>query len=252
MARRNTQIENIEADMLSKAVAYNCFLRISPTKKISEEYATLTEAVAAADRIRSENKGRDVLIYAIMPAGEPIRSVPVPKAMQVAARTPDFSEITAQAEAGAAKREAETQSDDAEIPAFLKRNRAISFGETAEQTPYPVPASAKPKAEKTASRAKPQKPEEDKASKQPGKRSAALEAAQNGVLPAAPDFSANTHKPFRKKLAALIALVEASDIEGLRAFPINPISSSPKALAKYRDLAVTALEARAAAAKAAA
>lgn len=76
-----------------------------------------------------------------------------------------------------------------------------------------------------------------------GKRAAILEAAQRGELPAAPDFSAATHKPHRKKLEAVVAMVKAGDIEGLKAYPINPISSSPKAIARYRDLAVIALEA---------
>lgn len=84
------------------------------------------------------------------------------------------------------------------------------------------------------------------APKEPGKRAAALEAAQRGEVPAKPDFTAATHKPFRKKLDAVAALVEAGDIAGLKAFQINPVSSSPKAIAKYRDLAVIALEARAA------
>ncbi len=84
-----------------------------------------------------------------------------------------------------------------------------------------------------------------KAPKAPGKRAAVLEAAQRGELPAAPDFSAATHARFRKKLAEAVALVEAGNLEGLRAFEINPISSSRKAIARYRDLAVIALEAQA-------
>jgi len=73
----------------------------------------------------------------------------------------------------------------------------------------------------------------------------ALEAAQRGELPAPPDFSAETHKRFRPKLEELKALVEKGDVKALKAFPINPISTSPKALDRYRNLAVTALEARA-------
>lgn len=76
-----------------------------------------------------------------------------------------------------------------------------------------------------------------------GKRAAILEAAQRGELPAAPDFSAATHKPHRKKLEAVVAMVKAGDIEGLKAFEIKPVSSSPRAIARYRDLAVIALEA---------
>ncbi|XAI96329.1 hypothetical protein [Microcystis phage Mae-JY30] len=91
---------------------------------------------------------------------------------------------------------------------------------------------------------KPDAPKADKPAT--GKRAAILEAAQRGEVPAAPDFSANTHKPFRKKLEAVVAMVEAGDIAGLEAFAINPVSSSPKAIAKYRDLAVIALKAQAA------
>jgi hypothetical protein len=78
-----------------------------------------------------------------------------------------------------------------------------------------------------------------------GKRAALEEAARRGVMPEPPDFSAKTHTRFRKKLAALVALAEAGDIEGLRNFHINPISTSPKAMDRYRNLCVMALEARA-------
>lgn len=100
----------------------------------------------------------------------------------------------------------------------------------------PTPVAAKPARKARAA----------KADKAPGKRASILEAAQRGEMPAAPDFSAETHKRFRAKLAEVVAAAEAGDLAALRAFQINPISSSPKAIAKYRDLAVIALEARAA------
>jgi hypothetical protein len=76
-------------------------------------------------------------------------------------------------------------------------------------------------------------------------RDADLEAkARQGELPPPPDFSAQMHARFRGKLEGLIALAERGDAEALRAVTINPVSSSPKALARYRDLCVTALEAR--------
>jgi hypothetical protein len=77
------------------------------------------------------------------------------------------------------------------------------------------------------------------------KASAAADAAKTGTLPVPPDFSAPTHARFRGKLEGLIALAEQGDIEGLREVKINPVSSSPKALARYRDLCIAALEARA-------
>lgn len=77
------------------------------------------------------------------------------------------------------------------------------------------------------------------------RRDADIEAkARQGALPPPPDFSAPTHARFRAKLAALVELAGKADATGLRAIAINPVSSSPKALARYRDLAVLAIEAR--------
>jgi hypothetical protein len=78
----------------------------------------------------------------------------------------------------------------------------------------------------------------------PGKRKAIIEQAQAGALPAAPNFSKPTHARFRAKLAKLVALAEAGDVEALKAIEINPVSTSPKAMARYRDLAIMAIEAR--------
>ena len=78
-----------------------------------------------------------------------------------------------------------------------------------------------------------------------GKRQAIRDQAQTGALPPAPDFSKPTHARFRAKLAQIVALAEAGDIAALQAFEINPVSSSPKALARYRDLCVIAITARA-------
>jgi hypothetical protein len=50
-----------------------------------------------------------------------------------------------------------------------------------------------------------------------------------------PDFSAETHRRFRGKLTEITKLVEAGDVAGLKAFPIKPYSSSPKAMA---DIAI--------------
>ena len=104
-------------------------------------------------------------------------------------------------------------------------------------------AAGKPKAPKAVVAAADKAPKAE-ASKEPGKRAAILAAAERGELPSPPDFSAETHKRFRGKLAEVVALAEAGNVAGLEAFPINPISSSPKAIAKYRDLAVIALKAR--------
>ena len=78
-----------------------------------------------------------------------------------------------------------------------------------------------------------------------GKRQAILDLAQTGALPQPPDFSKPTHARFRAKLAQIVALAEAGDIAALQAFEINPVSSSPKAMARYRNLCVIAITARA-------
>jgi len=77
-----------------------------------------------------------------------------------------------------------------------------------------------------------------------GKRATIEAAAREGKLPEPPDFSAPTHTRFRNKLASVVELAKAGDLKGLQAFQINPVSSSPKAIARYRDLCIVALEAR--------
>ena len=98
-----------------------------------------------------------------------------------------------------------------------------------------------------AGQAAPALADEPKAATVPviGKRQARLDQAQSGALPPAPDFSKPTHARFRAKLAQIVALAEVGDIAALQAFEINPVSSSPKAMARYRDLCVIAITARA-------
>jgi hypothetical protein len=78
-----------------------------------------------------------------------------------------------------------------------------------------------------------------------GKRQAILDQAQTGALPPAPDLSKPTHARFRTKLAQIVALAEAGDVAALLAFENNSVSSSPTAMARYRDLCVIVITARA-------
>jgi len=96
-----------------------------------------------------------------------------------------------------------------------------------------------------AGEAPPAVEEETKAAPAPvvGKRQAILDQAQSGALPTAPDFSKPTHARFRARLAQIVALAGAGDIAALQAFEINPVSSIPKAMARYRDLCVIAIAA---------
>lgn len=104
---------------------------------------------------------------------------------------------------------------------------------------------AKPDTQPTVAVEKPAKAKAPKVEKPLSQRAAIKAAAERGEVPAAPDFSAPTHARFRKKLSELEALVKAGDVEGVRAFPIEPKSSSRKAIWNYRNLALVALEATA-------
>jgi hypothetical protein len=110
-------------------------------------------------------------------------------------------------------------------------------------------------AEKAAKRARKAKPEEqglnadisarDEAKpRMSAKHKEALALAEKGELPKEPDFSAETHKRWRPKLAEVVALAKAGDVDGLRAYAINPISTSPKAIDRFRSLAIVAIESR--------
>lgn len=61
--------------------------------------------------------------------------------------------------------------------------------------------------------------------------------------PVPPDFSANTHRNWRKRLAAVIELAAARDVAALKAFDVPTYSSSPKAIARYRDAVIAYLTA---------
>jgi len=77
-----------------------------------------------------------------------------------------------------------------------------------------------------------------------GKRQAILDQPQAGALPTAPDFSKPIHARFHAKRAQVVTSAEARNIRELQAFEIDPVSSSPKAMARYRDLCVIAITAR--------
>lgn len=123
--------------------------------------------------------------------------------------------------------------------------RALIYAITADKQSIHVPADIIAQARKEGATAPRSGRRKAVGPRKAGGRAAAiLKAAQRGELPAAPDFSAETHKRFRGKLAQLVALVEAGDVAGLKALEIKAYSSSPKAMARYRDLAVIAIEAR--------
>lgn len=243
------------ADVADRAVVeaakeFTAFLRLSPKQKVVERANSLAAAVEKADLIRSAHPGREVLVYAVSETGT---THLVPKDMQDATRPPETS---------AQETQPEPETDAGAIPAFLKRDYPAAAAEGPEQ-PKDAPAEnskpARTKGKKAAAAKKPaaKKAPQEKAKSAPapaapsGKRAAAEEAARRGEMPAEPDFSAPTHARFRKKLAEVIEIAKAGNVEGLRAYQVNPISSSPKAIARYRDLVVIAIEAQQDTAKAA-
>jgi hypothetical protein len=74
----------------------------------------------------------------------------------------------------------------------------------------------------------------------------AAEAAKQGKLPSEPDFSAETHRSYRPKLANVAALAKAGDVKGLSKLNCPTYDSSALAVARYRDNCVAALKAKAA------
>lgn len=76
---------------------------------------------------------------------------------------------------------------------------------------------------------------------------AAEEAAAKGKMPKAPDFSAPTHERFRPLLAEVVKAAVDGNAEALRKIKVNPVSSSPKAVDRFRKLCLKALTAKKAA-----
>jgi hypothetical protein len=62
----------------------------------------------------------------------------------------------------------------------------------------------------------------------------AAEAAKQGKLPPEPDFSAETHRSYRPKLANVTALAKAGDVKGLLKLNCPTYDSSALAMARYR------------------
>lgn len=221
--------DQLDRDAVATAASFNTHFRQSPTSKINRPAATLIEAIAHSDNIKAElaldgNRKVTPLIYAIQANGA---QSPVPADMIEAARA-------AAAQPAATPAESMEKAAEATTKPRGKKVASVTIEQAFGGDPLGIKAARKAAAPAADAPAK-------------GKRAAEQAAAEAGTIPAAPDFSAETHKRFRGKLAELVAMVEAGDVEKLEAFPINPVSSSPKALDKFRKLAVIALKAQAAA-----
>lgn len=255
-----------DAARIAGATSFTASLFLGRGQFAKADASTLADARTAAEQLKAAHPAstRLPMVYANAAGG----SVFVPetynpeentmKANQTATKTKRPAKPTAKAAKKTTAEQSTTPQTEAAgeplIPAFLRRDLAAmadtieggdadAKAELAAQAEAAAPKAKPAKAPRAPKAAKAEKPA--KAAKPAGKRAAIEAAAQAGQIPAAPDFSAATHERFRAKLAKIVALVEAGNIEGLKAFPINPISSSPKAMDRYRNLAVIALEARA-------
>ncbi|SOC47718.1 hypothetical protein SAMN05892877_13243 [Rhizobium subbaraonis] len=256
---------------IATATHFNVHLRRGPTEKINEEAPTLAEAVKIADRISAESGSKPPMIYAITPDK---MTVFVPKDLVDAARGDEamkaplsnnqIAQLTAILTGGGFKR---ANSKEAAQVRFVTVaiEKGISADKAADLLAGPfnfaehilrehvagkpmtieqVEAGRQSIEPDAGAAAAGTSAEEAKPPRAGGKRAAILEAARAGTLPEAPDFSAATHARFRDKLAKLVAMAKIGDLDGLRSVAINPVSSSPKAMLRYRDLCVLALEAR--------
>jgi hypothetical protein len=123
--------------------------------------------------------------------------------------------------------------------------RPMIYAVTADEMTVHVPAAMIAQARQEGATGPRRAAGKAKGARPQGRRAEIAENAANGILPPMPDFSAETHKRFRGKLAEIVKLAEAGDVAALKAIEIKTYSSSPKAMAGYRDLAVMAIEARA-------
>lgn len=227
-----TSPEAYAAAIIENATRFTASLFLGTGEYANAEAATRPEIEAAAEKLVADHPNA--------------KAKPILKAFDADGNQTVISGagFNAKAKAKAKAKAEKALKGPAAILADLG-NAPTSLTETAR------PKGKAPKAEKPAKPAKAPKAPKAAAPEKHGKRAEILASAEAGILPAKPDFSAATHARFRKRLDEIAALVEKGDVKALKAFPINPISSSPKAMDKYRNLAVIALEAQRKAAKSA-
>ena len=229
------------ANIVAAAVRFELALFLGVGRYATDSAATLEEARAKAARlIAMHPNGRRPLIYGVTADG---RSGLVTETCTSIKEDP----MKTYAKKFNAKRAAEAAGHSPDDIEIVKVKDGYTFrvkgGASAEDNAKAAKAEAAPR--KGRKRRKAAGKPEAAVTRPLGKRAAIETAAREGKLPEPPDFSAETHKRFRNKLQGVVDLAKAGDLKGLRAFEINPVSSSPKAIARYRDLCVIALEARA-------
>lgn len=286
---KTPSLKNVDAwnaDVVAGAVKFTATLFLGAGKYTEEVDATTAEEIQElAKMLKADHadNNRDVIIYAFdadgnksLVSGTPYKgaekkgvtlSSPLADIIREAAENPpeEPKAFVADPNSPAVQRMVDETLAAAEITDLPLMN--LSAKPSIVALPGKPAKEKAPKAEKPAKPAKPTAEEKEAAKakakadreaakaaqpakvKEPTEKEKRELAAAAGELPETPDFSKDTHKPFRKKLAAIVAMIEANDIAALKAETTEPKSSSRNILCRYRDLAIIALEAQAAAKK---
>lgn len=226
-----------DAEVIANAVRFDLALFLGSGQYARASVTTLDEAAQASARLTLEHRnGRTPMIYAIDAAGR--------AALVTQQRRSEEMMLKTYAKKFNAQRAAKAAGHDADEVDVIKTKNGYTWRAKRQGKSAADPRDAKLAAD--PSREPPADGMKQSAAPRPpaGKRAAIEAAARKGKLPEPPDFSAPTHTRFRNKLASVVELAKAGDLKGLQAFQINPVSSSPKAIARYRDLCIVALEAR--------
>lgn len=241
-----------ERAAIKDAIGFIASIFIGVGQFAKREAETIPEARQLARELDAKfaDTHRKALVYAILPTGN---QIVVPESYEpapLAAPTPSIAPAKQEFNMPTKQFSKRFNAQRAAKAALKNPKAAEGVHFTTKQSgdvwTFSLIKVEPPKAQKPAKVANPAKATTAAPEKPAGGKRAAVEAAaREGKLPTPPDFSAPTHARYRNKLSEVIALVKARDVKALKAFEINPISTSPKAIDRYRNLAVIALEAAA-------
>jgi hypothetical protein len=251
---RIKKISEFEAGILADAVGYRIHLFLGRGEFDRAEANTAAEALALGDAMAAAHPEcrRQPMFYAIDPNG---RSTLIPRGRLTEEKTMTIKVVNDQAtrdKNAQAKREQRARAKLAATAsrvdvANIKKERKMNQtkpGATVEDRVNGKMTELGKAMNEQAPKTRQSKATHDVALY--GRDADRYAKALAGKMPKAPDFTADTHKPWRKKHAELGALILAGDIAALEAYAINPTTSSPKALFYWRNLAALALKAKAA------
>ncbi|HET6378715.1 MAG TPA: hypothetical protein VFG05_10495 [Methylocella sp.] len=234
-ARKPHPADVANANVVASAVRFEIALFLGVGRYATDTAATLAEAHSKAARLVAMHRnGRRPLIYGVTADGRSGLVTDTPN-MESSMKT-YAKKFNAQRAAKAAGHNLDEvdiiKAKDGFTWRVKRRRKSAADARDAKLAADP---SREPPADEAKHSTAPKRPL--------GKRAQIEADARAGKLPAPPDFSAATQTRFRNKPASVIELAKAGDLKGLQAFQINPVSLSPKAIARYRDLCVIALEA---------